>query len=127
MLQFIEYVFSDPSERDDYYQCQYEFSGPAMRRLYERNLCGRFMGVEIGERLYGDDSMPLWDVVHLAGFTPAQMLLSVPYFKKAFRDAAESLGGPSAKEKIAKWEQQREKHQIRVRQNMPATIVAASL
>ena len=74
LLQSIEYVFSKPAERPDYYRSQYEFSGPAMRRLHQRDRAGRFLGVEITERLHGDVAMPLWDVVHVSGFTVAQTL-----------------------------------------------------
>lgn len=127
LIQSIEYVFSVPAERPDYYQAQYEFSGPAMRRLHEKDRNGRFIGVEITERLQGDVAMPLWDVVHVSGFTLGQKLQLPVHFPRAFRDSAATLGGPSAKARIARWTRQREKLQLRVRQNMAATMTAPEL
>ncbi|MEM9881007.1 MAG: hypothetical protein AAF862_17210, partial [Pseudomonadota bacterium] len=37
LLQWLEYVVSDPGARSDYYQTQYRFSGPAMRAMREKN------------------------------------------------------------------------------------------
>ena len=127
LLQSIEYVFSKPAERPDYYRSQYEFSGPAMRRLHQRDRAGRFIGVEITERLHGDLAMPLWDVVHVSGFTVAQTLRLPLHFGRAFRDSATALGGPTARARMSRWTRQRDKMQLRVRQNMAATIAAPEL
>jgi len=109
MVQHIEYVFSREEERLEYYDSQYEFSGPAMRRLHDRDLNGRFIGVEVGNRLAGDGDVPDWDVVHVAGFTPLQMIRAVPHFRRAFADAAAALDGPDYRERMLRWDQQRDK------------------
>lgn len=122
LLQWVEYVYSAPEHRADYYQSQYEFSGPAMRRLYEANRVGRFMGVEIQENLFRNQAFSSWDVVHVSGFTPLQLLRSLPHFRAAWRARATELAGESAAERLKKWDVQRTKYQIRARQLMAGTI-----
>lgn len=59
LVQSIEYVFSKPEARKDYYQAQYEWPGPAMADLNARDEAGRFVGFEVTQRLYGAKICPL--------------------------------------------------------------------
>ncbi|MEL6406971.1 MAG: hypothetical protein AAFR81_21550 [Chloroflexota bacterium] len=126
LIQTIEYVASQPEQRQDYYQSQYEFSGPAMRRLYQRDRVGRFMGIEIVERLIDSPNTPVWDVIHISGFTPWQAMRAVPHFWRAFQQSAAQLGGSSAWERMQKWSSQRVKVQTRSQQQLQLTLPDAT-
>lgn len=122
MFQSIEYVFSDPKHREHYYQSQYEFSGPAMKRLYQQDIIGRFIGVEIVDRLLDTPNMPQWDVVHLAGFRIPKMLRSIPRILRMWNEVAEALGGPTAMERVRTWQSQRTKYIRNIRQHSRLTL-----
>jgi hypothetical protein len=127
LIQTIEYVASQSAHRQDYYQSQYEFSGPAMQRLYQRDRTGRFMGIEIVERLIDSPNMPLWDVIHISGFTPWQGIRAIPHFWRAFQQSAAQLGGPSAWERMQTWSAQRVKVQTRAQQQSQLTLPDTAL
>jgi hypothetical protein len=123
MVQMIEYVTSDPQTRGRYYRDQYEFSGPAMRRLYDDHRTGRFIGFELIEPIAAVEGMPTWDVIHVTGFTPTQAIRAVPVFWRAFDDSAAALGRfESGKEIVAAWDDVRVKRTVRVRQLWDHTV-----
>ncbi len=123
MLQAVEYVISRPESRHDYYTTQYEFSGPAMRRLHDADRCGRFIGFEMVDVLHRVDGIPDHDVIHLSGFRPLQGLKSIRRFWPAFDAAAAASGRSQSGKEIAKnWDNQRTKEVVRVRQLWPETI-----
>lgn len=107
MIQFIEYVFSDPAQRDDYYACQYDTSAPAMRSLWEKGLVGRFLGFERPDILHSVPDFPDWDVLHLIGMTPWQMLRFMPRVNSTFDFYAKRAGRGSRKAMFKKWDEQR--------------------
>ncbi|MFY1636468.1 hypothetical protein ACN27F_24870 [Solwaraspora sp. WMMB335] len=118
MLQWIEYVVSDPARRDTYYPQQYVFSGPAMRRLHERGHCERFVGFEVTERRHGPVGEPAWDVLHISGFRPGQMFGMLPRFRSAAQAQAEAVygAGSSARSILTGWDEVRTKEVVRARQ-----------
>ncbi|MEO0872284.1 MAG: hypothetical protein AAFY19_10080 [Pseudomonadota bacterium] len=116
MIQFVEYVFSQPAERDDYYACQYDTSAPAMRSLWEKGLVGRFLGFENPQLLYSATDFPNWDVLHLIGMTPWQMLRFMPRVNAAFDQFAEKAGRGTRKAVAKKWDRQRELIKLTARQ-----------
>ncbi|MCG8347314.1 MAG: hypothetical protein MI924_05975 [Chloroflexales bacterium] len=122
MFQSIEYVFSDPAQREHYYQSQYEFSGPTMQRLHQQDIVGRFIGVEIVDRLIDTPNMPQWDVIHLSGFSIPKVLRSIPHIIRASNGVANALGGPTAWERARTWESQRTKYVRRIRQQSKLTV-----
>jgi hypothetical protein len=122
LLQAIEYVVSDPAQREDYYQSQVELSGPAMRRLYERRAVGRFIGVEVERSIFHTAEMPQWDVIHISGFTIPQILRCLPAYRHAWNAAAAALGGDSAQTRMKRWTHQRNKEVVWARQQMAVTI-----
>lgn len=124
MLQFVEYVASDPAARARYYETQYRFSGPAMQRLHERDRNGRFVGFEVLETPHRTAGMPPWDVVHVSGFRPLQALKGFPRFRQAFQEAAEAIGEPSGRAIIKGWDEIRTKRMVRARQLWSHTVVA---
>ncbi|MEM8745627.1 MAG: hypothetical protein AAGA17_10885 [Actinomycetota bacterium] len=107
LRQSIEYISSHPGSREEYYETQTQFSGPAVRRLFEHDRFGRFLGVEVSERLVDDQTLPPWDVVHVAGLTMAQRLRAAPHYHRAFNAAARAIGEPSAKTVMRRWSSQR--------------------
>lgn len=90
--QIVEYVFSDPKARKEYYGAQYIFSGPAMKELHQNNKAGRFLGYEVEERLYGAD-FPAWDLIHVVGFTMEQKERASPLFMEVWDRHAEKAFG----------------------------------
>lgn len=123
LLQWIEYVFANPERRDTYYQQQYAFSGPAMRRLHDRDCVGRFIGFEHVDRVEGNDAIPLWDVLHVFAFTPLQVVKSIPGFRRAWQDQAVAAYGPgtSSKAIMRSWGAMRIRLVARARQQMDLT------
>lgn len=95
LIEAVEYVTSRPEAGDEYYRTQYEFSGPAMRRLHARDRNGRFVGVEIVDSPFRTDAMPEHDVIHVSGFTVWQTIKAIPHFRGAFEAAAADIGRPS--------------------------------
>lgn len=123
LIQWIEYVFSDPQHRDAYYRQQYAFSGPAMRRLYDRDCAGRFIGFEHVDRVGSDDRAPVWDVLHVVAFTPLQLVKSIPRFRRAWQAQAEATygAGASGKAIMQAWEGMRVRLVARARQERALT------
>ncbi|MEM9513970.1 MAG: hypothetical protein AAGA42_03850 [Actinomycetota bacterium] len=123
MIQTIEYVTSRPETRDDYYTTQYEFSGPAMRRLHDADRVGRFIGFEIVDTLHRVDGIPEHDVIHISGFRLTQGVKAARHFWAAFDAAAAASGrSESGKQIVKNWDTQRTKNQVRVRQLWDRTI-----
>ncbi|MEL6538812.1 MAG: hypothetical protein AAFQ98_25575, partial [Bacteroidota bacterium] len=106
MRHVVEYVFSDPVHRQQYYQDQYVWSGPAMQELHHRDKMGRFMGFEVETRLAGSPGLPAWDLVHLIGYTPWQTVKSLPFFYSIWNAHAERAFGPgnTFDTKLAEWD-----------------------
>ncbi|MEM1114586.1 MAG: hypothetical protein AAGI11_21925 [Pseudomonadota bacterium] len=101
MLQWIEYVFTRPEHKAVYYQQQYDFSGPAMKRLWDKDRCSRFIGFELRQRIYQvHPAFPRWDVIHIVGFTPWQMIKSLPAFLPAWNAQARACYGDEKRRKI---------------------------
>ncbi|MEM9299029.1 MAG: hypothetical protein AAGA64_11620 [Bacteroidota bacterium] len=105
MNQNIEYLFSDPEARKDYYEDQYLFSGPAMRDLHHRDKAGRFVGFELEKRLASSESMPEWDLIHIIGFTTWQEIKAAPFFYSTWNKHAERAFGEgmTLEKKVAEW------------------------
>ena len=120
----IEYILSQPEHREEYYQDQYKWSGPAMRDLYSRDKAGRFIGYEIEKRLFGDETMPGWDVIHVIGFTTWQEIKAVPFFYSTWNKHAERVWGEGMtfKKKLAEWENIRVNLKSSAKQNMTLTL-----
>ncbi len=129
LIQWIEYVVSDPATRAEYYNTQYTFSGPAMYNLYSQSRAGRFIGFEIKERLHNAAALPLWDVIHVSGFTPIQVIRYLLHSKKAWNAQAKQIFGDdvNAKDVMSGWEQQRKKLMIRAKQIKNITIQSQDL
>ncbi|MEM9564442.1 MAG: hypothetical protein AAGA93_17600 [Actinomycetota bacterium] len=124
MQQLLEYVDSDPASRAHYYETQYRFSGPAVRRLHERNRFGRFIGCEVERVVAADSAMPAWDVVHVTGLTIPQRIRSLPHYHRAFNAAARAIGEPSGKAVIGRWATQRTRTDVPVTQLWDQTLPA---
>lgn len=125
MMQWIEYVRSHEEHRDTYYKQQYEFSGPAMRELHERDMCGRFVGFELVERVFQVRDFPTWDVLHIPAFTPWQILKSLPFYNATWKRQAKKVFGRDADyRKIMKdeWDLYRDKAMARAKQIKDLTI-----
>lgn len=120
----IEYILSQPEHRKRYYQDQYNWSGPAMRDLHNRDKAGRFVGYEVEKRLFGDETMPAWDVIHVIGFTTWQEIKAIPFFHSTWNRHAERVWGKGMtfKKKLAEWEKIRINIKSSVQQNMPLTL-----
>ena len=118
LLQWIEYVFSDPQHKIEYYNSQYIFSGPAMKRLHVKDNAGRFLGFEVLERVSKASIFPLWDVVHISGFTPLQIFKAIPRFRRTWDLQAQEVWGGDArgKDKMSEWHNMREKIMPKERQ-----------
>lgn len=124
MKQIIEYVFSDPAHREKYYEDQYKWSGPAMGELHHRDKVGRFLGYEVEARLVGDSELPAWDLLHLIGFTPWQMVKSKPYFYGVWNDHASRVFGEGMDfgKKLEEWNKLRLNIKSSAQQNIEATL-----
>ncbi len=125
MHQTIEYVFSNPEARDEYYQDQYRFSGPAMRDLYSRDKAGRFIGFELEQRLFASENMPQWDVIHIIGFTTWQEIKAAPFFYGTWNKHAERAFGEgmTLKKKLAAWDKIRTNVKSSTKQNFSLTLI----
>lgn len=125
----IEYILSQPEHREQYYQDQYNWSGPAMRDLHSRDKAGRFIGYEVEKRLFGDETMPEWDVIHVIGFTTWQEIKAIPFFYSTWNKHAERVWGEGMtfKKKLAEWEEIRVNIKSPAKQNIPLTLTDPSL
>ena len=126
LTQFLEVIQSKPEFREHYYNMQYTFSGPTMRRLFDRDLAGRFIGFECVDRLAGA-AEPLFDVIHVSGFTPGQLERAKPHFQQAFEDAANAIGEPSGRAIMDNWNTQREGRGIPVEQLHEVSLASRTL
>lgn len=124
--QSLEFVFSKPEARAQYYQDQYRWSGPAMADLHSRDKAGRFVGFEVKKRLFGAEDMPEWDLVHIFGFTPWQTLKATPVFMSTWNKHARRVFGPDAtfQSVIASWSKIRMKLQQEANQRPEFTLQA---
>lgn len=109
MDHMVEYVFSDPLKRQQYYEEQYIWSGPAMADLHSRDKVGRFIGFELEERLYGSESMPEWDLIHVIGFTKWQMVKMMPFYNSTWNKHAKRAfeSDVTYSEKLSEWDELR--------------------
>lgn len=103
--QYIEYVFSQPQAREQYYKEQYVWSGPSMRDSYMKNATGRFLGFEHGERIEGRGGVPSFDLIHIIGFTPLQTLKATFMLYPPWNRRAKEIWGldMNMKQKIKEW------------------------
>lgn len=126
--QSIEYVFSKPQSRAAYYRAQYEWSGPAMTDLHQRDKAGRFIGFELTKRLYGAEKTPRWDLIHVFGFTPWQAIKVKPFFLDTWNKHARRVFGDQASfsKVISEWNKIRLKVQSKVQQPASLTLQAKS-
>ncbi|MEM9833571.1 MAG: hypothetical protein AAF944_23275 [Bacteroidota bacterium] len=124
MHQTIEYVFSNPAAREEYYQDQYRFSGPAMQDLHSRDKAGRFIGFELEKRIFASKNMPQWDVIHIMGFTTWQEIKAVPFFYQTWNKHAERAYGEgmTLKKKLAEWNKIRTNVKSATKQNFSMTL-----
>lgn len=122
--QTIEYVFSQPEHREEYYAAQYLWSGPAMADLHSRDKAGRFIGFELDKRLFGSEIMPEWDVAHVFAFTTWQMIKSIPFFYGTWNKHAKRVFGEEMtfKKKLAEWDKIRLNVKGSAKQNMSLTL-----
>ena len=121
MIQWIEYVFSAPARREAYYRSQEDTSGPAMRELWERGLVGRFIGFENPQLLYCAPGFVNWDVLHVIGMTPWQLLRFMPRMGRTFDRHAKAAGRGGRKAMFARWEEQRDIIKLTSKQSKEAT------
>ena len=77
-----------------------------MADLHSRDKVGRFIGFEIEKRIYAPENMPEWDLVHVFGFTPWQMVKSIPFFLSTWNKHAKRAFGEDMtfKKKLAEWD-----------------------
>ena len=124
MKQTIEYLFSNVEARKVYYEDQYRFSGPAMKDLHSRDKAGRFVGLELEERITAIDNMPEWDLIHIIGFTKWQEIKAIPFFYSTWNKHAERAFGKgmTMKKKIAEWDKIRTNVKSTVKQNFDVTL-----
>ncbi len=124
MKQTIEYLFSKPNARKDYYEDQYKFSGPAMKDLHSRDKAGRFIGFEIEKRIIAKENMPEWDLIHLIGFTAWQEIKAIPFFYGTWNKHAERAfgDGMTFKKKVAEWNEIRTNVKSKAKQNFQLTL-----
>jgi len=119
LIQTLEFVFSDPAHREQYYLDQYAWSGPAMADLHSRDKAGRFIGFETTQRLYGKPDMPQWDVFHVYGFTPWQMVKAFPFFVSTWNKHAKRAFGDGCTfdTKLKEWDHVRINIKTKAQQN----------
>ncbi len=123
-LQWLEYFVSKPARRELYCAQQYTFSGPAMRRLSERDACQRFVGFEVTERRFAAQGVAAWDVLHISGFGLWQTLALLPRFQAAAQAQAAVTfrEGVSARDVLRAWDGMRTKTMVRARQQRALTL-----
>ncbi|MEM6430263.1 MAG: hypothetical protein AAF708_13560 [Deinococcota bacterium] len=109
LIQGIEYVFSKPECREEYYRDQYVWSGPVMRELHSKDYLSRFLGFEIHKRLDGSPLMPKWDVLHIFGATSWQWFKAIPTFRPTWNRHAKNIWGEGMtfKQRLAEWDDMR--------------------
>lgn len=126
-LHWIEYAVSRPEAREAYYQNQYRFSAPAIRRFYEAAAVGRVIGFEVARVLENRRALPEWDVIHITGpmhFLKIAWVLwcQMPVFNGFTRD----VGHSSALDVVRSWSAQREKYQVHAVQDPTYTLQLAN-
>ena len=124
MKQTIEYLFSKPNARKEYYEDQYKFSGPAMKDLHNRDKAGRFIGFELEKRITATENMPEWDLIHIIGFTNWQTIKAIPFFYGTWNKHAKNAFGEGMtfKKKIAEWNKIRTNIKSSTKQNFTMTL-----
>ncbi|MGG6286657.1 hypothetical protein ACQ4M3_34195 [Leptolyngbya sp. AN03gr2] len=126
IIQWFEYVSCDPAAREDYYRCQSEVSGPAMRSLWDRGLVARFMGFEEREVLYSSPGFPASDVLHVIGMTPWQLLSFLPRMRPALDRFAKAAGRGSGRAMFERWGRQRTLVKLTAKQPLGVTRHASA-
>lgn len=124
---WIEYVVSRPETRDEYYQDQYDFSGPAIRHFYDVGAIRRFIGFERVRHLANEGSLPEWDVVHIIGLSPLRLprlLWTLLESKSYFDVLARKVGHRTALDVMRSWDDQRTKYQQLALQERSFTLQA---
>ena len=124
MKQTIEYLFSNPEARKKYYEDQYNFSGPAMKDLHNRDKAGRFVGFELEKRIATSKNMPEWDLIHIIGFTTWQEIKAIPFFYSTWNKHAERAFGKGMtfKKKLAEWNKIRTNVKSSIKQNFAMSL-----
>lgn len=124
LLLTVEYLFSNPKHREAYYQEQYKWSGPAMADLHSRDKAGRFIGFEMEKRLFGNEELPKWDLLHVVGFTRWQTIKSIPFFLSTWnKHAKRAFGGKMTfGKKLKEWDKIRVNVKSSATQNMKFTL-----
>ena len=127
LWHWIEYAVSRPDARQAYYQDQYKFSAPSIRRFYEAGAVGRVIGFEVAQVLESGGALPAWDVIHITG---AMQFLKIAWVlwrqMPVFDSFANNVGHSSALDVIRSWDTQREKYQIHGVQDSTHTLQAVS-
>jgi hypothetical protein len=113
LWHWIEYAVSRPDARQAYYQDQYRFSAPSIRRFYETGAVGRVIGFEVARVLESRGARPAWDVIHITGAMSFLKIAWVLWRQMAvFNGFARNAGHSSALDVIRSWDVQREKYQV---------------
>lgn len=90
-----------------------------MADLHSRDKAGRFIGFEATQRLFGMPDMPQWDVFHVYGFTPWQMVKAFPFFVSTWnKHANRAFGdGYTFDAKLKEWDHVRINITTKAQQN----------
>jgi hypothetical protein len=127
LWHWIEYAVSRPDARQAYYQDQYKFSAPSIRRFYEAGAVGRVIGFEVARVMENRGALPAWDVIHITG---AMHFLKIAWVlwrqMPVFNSFARNVGHSSALNVIRSWDAQREKYQIHAVQDPTYTLQPVS-
>lgn len=127
LMQLVEYVISDPDERDDYYLCQDEVSAPAMRVNWERGTVSRFIGLERTEVHFSRPGFVDWDLVHVIGVRRSKFPSLFLRTRRDFDRFAKAAGRGTAKQVFSRWDDQRTKVMTRFSQPASASRRSAVL
>ena len=123
LWHWIEYAVSRPEAREAYYQDQYRFSAPAIRRFYDAAAVGRVIGFEVARVLENRRALPEWDVIHITG---AMHFLKIAWVlwsqMPVFNSLARNVGHSSALDVVRSWDAQREKYQVHAVQEPTYTL-----
>lgn len=126
LWQFIEYVISKPEARQAYYEDNYRFSAPAMRRMYEADAVGRFIGFEVTRVLESRGAPPSWDMIHIVGVAGVMSFLKIAWIwwrqRAVFNSFARNAGHSSFIDVVRSWKAQREKYMINCVQDPNYTL-----
>lgn len=125
LWHWIQYAVSRPEAREAYYQDQYRFSAPAIRRFYDAAAVGRVIGFEVARVLENCGALPEWDVIHITG---AMHFIKIAWVlwsdMPVFNSFARNVGHSSALDVVRSWDAQREKYQIHAVQDRINTLQA---